>query len=239
VAGVASLLALFVSSHAAHRRPWQVLGIGSGSTVVFAVQRIAHRVAKESLKLVCIPTSYQALQLIREHKLVLGDLSTSPVIDLCIDGADEITPALACIKGGGGCHVQEKIVAYNSAVFVVVCDSSKFAEHLGEHWRRGVPIEIVPLATEPITRKLRAMGGDPKLRMAKSKMGPVVSDNGNFILDVDFGGLVGDKAPEKLDGAIRAIPGVVETGLFIGMANKVYLGCADGVRTIEVKKASL
>lgn len=147
----------------------------------------------------------QALQLIRENKLVLGDLSTSPKIDLCIDGADEVTPELDCIKGGGGCHVQEKIVAYNSATFVVrrpqprsialptspvtprrvatglgnflpptltrlallgvhapkvVCDASKCSEHLGQNWRRGVPIEIIPLATEPITLKLQAMGGE-------------------------------------------------------------------------------
>eukprot|EP00035_Acanthoeca_spectabilis_P005046 m.109477 g.109477 ORF g.109477 m.109477 type:complete len:179 (-) comp12848_c0_seq2:653-1189(-) len=96
-----------------------VIGIGSGSTVVFAAQRIGERVKKEKLSLICIPTSYQALQLIREHQLVLGDLTTTPKIDLTIDGADEITPDLDCIKGGGGCHVQEKIVAYNSAKFVV------------------------------------------------------------------------------------------------------------------------
>ena len=101
----------------------------------------------------------QALQLIREHKLVLGDLSTTPCIDLTIDGADEITADLDCIKGGGGCHVQEKIVAFNSTHFVVICDASKFADNLGQNWRKGIPVEIIPLAAEPVARKMRELGG--------------------------------------------------------------------------------
>jgi len=182
------------------------------------------------------------LQLIREHKLVLGDLSSHPKIDVTIDGADELESELNCIKGGGGCHVQEKIVAHNSATFVIICDSSKVSDSLGQHWRRGVPIEVIPLAVEPITQELIAMGGKPVLRMAKSKMGPVVSDNGNFILDVDFGSLTGQFEPADLNTKILAIPGVVETGLFIDMAKHAYIGYAEpepSVLKMSRSKASL
>lgn len=211
-----------------------VVGIGSGSTVVFAVQRLAERVRAEGLELVCIPTSFQALQLIRENGLTLGDLSSNPEIDVTIDGADELAPDLSCIKGGGGCHVQEKIVASCSKSFVVICDGSKRSDYLGQKWRRGVPIEVIPMAAEPVLKRLRELGArEPSLRMAKSKMGPVVSDNGNFIIDADFGELGEAHPPEPLNQTILCTPGVVESGLFLGMACKAYIGGPDGVRVLE------
>lgn len=205
----------------------QVVGVGSGSTIVYAVDRLVDRV-HEGLTLTCIPTSYQALQLIRNNGLRLSDLSENPEIDITIDGADEITRGLVCIKGGGGCHVQEKIVASNSKRMVVICDYSKVAENLGTVWKKGVPIEVIPMAIEPISLKMKRLGGKPTLRMAKAKAGPVVSDNGNFVLDVDFGALVGEKAPEKLNQAILNIPGVVDTGLFLDLVHKCYVGTETG-----------
>lgn len=212
-----------------HIKDGQVVGIGSGSTVVYAVQRIAQRVRAEGLRLTCVPTSYQARELIREAGLPLSDISLHTELDVDIDGADELDiHTLDCIKGGGGCHVQEKIIAFNSKVFVVVADSSKLSDSLGTHWTRGVPIEVVPMAHAAVQRRLATLGGRGGLRMAKAKAGPVVTDNGNFILDLHFGELKGSLAPATLEQTIRMIPGVVDCGLFVGLASEAYLGAADG-----------
>ncbi|KJE94582.1 ribose-5-phosphate isomerase [Capsaspora owczarzaki ATCC 30864] len=206
------------------------IGVGSGSTIVYAVERIVERVKAENLKLVCIPTSFQARQLIVEGGLVLSDLSRHSAIDVAIDGADEADAQLNCIKGGGACMLQEKIVAYNAKRFVVVADFRKKSETLGQQWKAGVPIEVIPLAYVPVLRKLESFGGKPVLRMAKAKAGPVVTDNGNFVVDCDFG-LIQD--PAALDKRIASIPGVVETGLFVNMAEKAFFGMQDG--TVETR----
>jgi ribose 5-phosphate isomerase A len=164
-----------------------ILGIGSGSTVVYAVKRIAEINKTEDLNLKCIPTSFQAHQLIVENGLTLVTLDQYPEIDLDIDGADEIDKALNLIKGGGGCLVQEKIVAFSSKKLVIIADYRKKSERLGENWNKGVPIEVIPFGYVPILKKLEKLGGTPKLRMAQAKAGPLVTDNGNFIIDVDFG----------------------------------------------------
>ena len=202
-----------------------VLGIGSGSTVVYAVERIAEMNSKEELNLKCIPTSFQSYQLIVEHDLTLVSLDQFPEIDLDIDGADEIDKDLNLIKGGGGCLVQEKILASNSKKFVIVADFRKNSKKLGENWKKGVPVEIIPISYVPLMRKLEKLGGTPILRMAQAKAGPVVSDNGNFILDVDFGVI---SNPNELNLKILTIPGVVDTGLFIDLASKAYIGKEDG-----------
>ncbi|MHA1744630.1 MAG: ribose 5-phosphate isomerase A [Promethearchaeota archaeon] len=202
-----------------------IIGIGSGSTVVYAVERLIQRVQQESLHVTCIPTSFQATQLIVEGGLPLGDLSRFPVIDVDIDGADEVDADLNLIKGGGGCHVQEKIIARNSKRMIVVADYRKDSQHLGEQWKKGIPIEVIPLSYVPLLQKFRSMGGIPSLRMAKSKAGPVVSDNGNFIIDVDFG-VISD--PVSLAADLKQLTGVVDTGLFVNLAQKAYFGQADG-----------
>ena len=202
-----------------------VLGIGSGSTVVYAVERIAEMKSKEELNLKCIPTSFQSYQLIVEHDLTLVSLDQFPEIDLDIDGADEIDKDLNLIKGGGGCLVQEKILASNSKKFVIVADFRKNSKKLGENWKKGVPVEVIPISYVPLMRKLEKLGGTPILRMAQAKAGPVVSDNGNFILDVDFGVI---SNPNELNLKILTIPGVVDTGLFIDLASKAYIGKEDG-----------
>ncbi|KKN00428.1 hypothetical protein LCGC14_1137890 [marine sediment metagenome] len=202
-----------------------VLGIGSGSTVVYAVERIAEMNSKEELNLKCIPTSFQSHQLIVEHDLTLVSLDQFPEIDLDIDGADEIDKDLNLIKGGGGCLVQEKIIASNSKKLVIVADFRKNSKKLGENWKKGVPVEIIPISYVPLMRKLEKLGGTPILRMAQAKTGPVVSDNGNFILDVDFGVI---SNPKELNLKILTIPGVVDTGLFIDLASKAYIGKQDG-----------
>jgi ribose 5-phosphate isomerase A len=202
-----------------------VVGIGSGSTVVYAVERLVQRVKEEKLSVVCIPTSFQSIQLIVEGGLILGDLSRYPVIDVDIDGADEVDANLNLIKGGGACQTQEKIVASNSKILVVIADYRKDSKILGEQWKKGIPIEVIPGAYVPLMKKFAQMGGKPVLRMGKNKAGPVVTDNGNFILDVDFGLI---KDPLSLEPKLKMNPGVVETGLFIGMTKKAYFGQADG-----------
>ncbi len=202
-----------------------ILGIGSGSTVVYAVKRIAEINQSNNLSLKCIPTSFQSHQLIVENRLTLVSLDQYPEIDLDIDGADEIDKSLNLIKGGGGCLVQEKIIASASKMLVIIVDYTKKSEFLGEHWKKGVPIEIIPLAHVPIMKTLEKLGGTPVLRMAKAKAGPVVSDNGNFIIDADFGII---KNPLDLNLKILQIPGVVDSGLFLGMAQMAYIGQEDG-----------
>ncbi|MHA1584028.1 MAG: ribose 5-phosphate isomerase A, partial [Promethearchaeota archaeon] len=155
----------------------------------------------------------------------LGDLSRYPTIDVDIDGADEVDASLNLIKGGGGCHVQEKIIASCAEKLVIVADYRKDSKNLGNKWKKGVPIEVISLAYVPIMKKIQDLGGSPTLRMAKNKAGPVISDNGNFIIDADFG-IIDD--PRMLNLKIRAITGVVETGLFVNMAEKAYFGQEDG-----------
>lgn len=227
----------------------QVVGIGSGSTVIHAVRRIQERVASERLAIVCIPTSFQAKQLILQNKLTLGSLDTHPEIDCVIDGADEVDADLTLIKGGGGCQLQvihfnqnfvrmcvtavhrrsqEKIVAACAKKMIVIADYTKDSAKLGEQYKKGIPIEVAPMAYVPIIGKIKSLyGGEPCLRMAVSKAGPCISDNGNFIIDWHF-----PSAPnfdwETVNRELQMIPGVIETGLFVKMAERCYFGMADG-----------
>jgi len=202
-----------------------IIGIGSGSTIVYAVKRIGEMNKTQSLNIKCIPSSFQSYQLIINNGLELGTLEQYPHIDLDIDGADEIDSNLNLIKGGGGCLVQEKILASNSKELIVIADFRKKSNKLGTNWKKGVPIEVIPMAHFPIIKKLERLGGKPILRMAKSKSGPLVTDNGNFIIDVDFGVI---DNPAELNEKILHIPGIVDTGLFIGMTSKAYIGTKTG-----------
>lgn len=204
-----------------------VFGVGSGSTVVYAVQRLAEKVETDNLKVTCIPTSFQAKQLIIKHNLTLGELDTNPEIDVTIDGADEVDSNMTLIKGGGGCLLQEKIVASCSKKLIVIADYTKDSVKLGDRYRKGIPIEVVPLAYVPIKNKVKSLfGGEIKLRSAVAKAGPVVTDNGNFILDWIFSNQ--DLDWEKVNTTVKMIPGVVETGLFVKMCEKAYFGQVEG-----------
>eukprot|EP01120_Amphizonella_sp_Union-15-10_P000130 TRINITY_DN1015_c0_g1_i3.p1 TRINITY_DN1015_c0_g1~~TRINITY_DN1015_c0_g1_i3.p1 ORF type:complete len:248 (-),score=40.55 TRINITY_DN1015_c0_g1_i3:78-722(-) len=205
-----------------------VLGLGSGSTIVYAIERLGQRVLEENLDVICIPTSFQSKQLALKYNLRLSDLSMHPNIDVTIDGADEIDTVLNLIKGGGGALLQEKIVAYNSKEFVVIADYRKTSNYLGEKWKSGVPIEVIPLAYVPVKNKIEStLGGNAVLRMAVAKAGPVVTDNGNFILDVNFD-WKNLKDLKQLDDDLLRIPGIVGTGFFLKMAKIAYIGKDDG-----------
>ncbi|KAL5022516.1 hypothetical protein ScPMuIL_001671 [Solemya velum] len=212
----------------------QVIGIGSGSTIVYAVERIAERVAAEKLSVQCIPTSFQARKLIHDNGLILESLENCPVIDIALDGADEVDAELNCIKGGGGCLTQEKIIASNAKDFFIIGDTRKKVESLGTHWKKGVPIEVIPMAYRPIQLQIeKKLGGSAELRMAHRKAGPVVTDNGNLLLDWKFQNITDW---DYVNGVIKMIPGVVETGLFIHMAKAAYFGTADG--SVSIRKSS-
>ncbi len=200
----------------------KIIGIGSGSTVVYAVRRIADW---DRENLICIPSSFQATQLIVSNGLTLGSLNQYPEVEITFDGADEIDDNLNLIKGGGGCHVQEKILAYNSKKVIIVADFNKDSKILGEKWKNGVPIEVIPGAYIPVMKKIEEMKGKPKLRMGVNKAGPIVTDNGNFLIDADFGLI---KNPINLELDLIRIPGIVETGLFIDIADACYIGLEDG-----------
>ncbi|CAI5732909.1 unnamed protein product [Hyaloperonospora brassicae] len=214
-----------------------VVGVGSGSTVVYAVERLGELVNETKLtNIKCIPTSFQAKQLITEHRLTLTSLDESPVIDVTIDGADEVDLQLNCIKGGGGCQLQEKVVAFAAKKFVIVADYRKESKKLGERWTQGVPVEVVPMAYVPLMHYLEQdFGGKSVLRMGKSKAGPVVTDNGNFVLDVKFGEI---SDPKTLCNSLKLLPGVVEVGLFCGMAEKAFFGQTNGSVTTRVAHKS-
>jgi len=204
------------------------VGIGSGSTIAYGVVRLAERVKEEGLKVVCVPTSFQSKLLVVEHGLTLGELDRYPVLDVAIDGADEVDSELNCIKGGGGCQLQEKIVAAAAKTFVICADYRKDSSQLGENWTKGIPLEVAPMAYQPVMIKLKDMGAkEVNLRMAQSKAGPCVTDNGNFVIDAHFGALPpADIA--LLEDKLNAVPGILCTGLFVKMAVKAFFGNEDG-----------
>ncbi|KAI8098014.1 ribose 5-phosphate isomerase A-domain-containing protein [Gilbertella persicaria] len=205
----------------------KVVGIGSGSTVVYVVERILQR--PELKHIVYIPTSFQSKILILEGGLQLGSIEQHPEIDVTIDGADEVDEDLNAIKGGGACQFQEKVIAEAAKKFVIVADFRKKSKKLGTGWTKGVPIEVVPMTyrslMKTIETKLSVKPISAKLRMAVNKAGPVVTDNGNFVIDAHFGTI---KNPQELLKELKLLTGVYEVGLFCNMAEKAYFGEENG-----------
>lgn len=210
----------------------KVIGIGSGSTVIYAVERILER--DDTADMTFISTGFQSKELINGGGLTLGEIDANPVIDVAFDGADEVDSNLQCIKGGGACLFQEKLVASCAKKFVIVADYRKNSKLLGEKWQQGVPIEVVPLAHAKVIRDLVKLGAvEPALRMGgKAKAGPVITDNGNFIIDAPF--KIGHD-PVELLSSIKALCGVVECGIFVNMAEVAYFGNEDG--SVDVRFA--
>ncbi|THU90416.1 ribose-5-phosphate isomerase [Dendrothele bispora CBS 962.96] len=218
-----------------HLKPeHRVIGIGSGSTVPYVVERIVSQGAEANKDRVFIPTGFQSKELIVTSGLMLGDVDQYPVIDVTIDGADEVDIELNCIKGGGACHLREKVIAEAANTFVLVADYRKNVKYLGTNFKAGVPIEVVPFAYAKVLQNLHHVLGSPKatLRMAKAKAGPVVSDNGNFIIDAPFDQEVMMK-PYTIMAQIKMLTGVVEVGLFCHMARAAYFGNEDGSVTVK------
>jgi ribose 5-phosphate isomerase A len=205
-----------------------VVGLGSGSTAAYGIKELGRQMLQKGLRVLGVPSSSQAMMLAVQSGIPLTTLDEHPILDLAIDGADQIDKKLNLIKGGGGALTREKIVASAAKQFVVIADETKLVEKLGKNCR--VPVEVLPFALATATAGIKELGGKPLLREGKGKVGAVVTDNGNYIVDVDFGSV--DDA-EELNRRLKLIPGVIETGLFIGMADIVYLGKADGIIRLE------
>ncbi|HME52734.1 MAG TPA: ribose-5-phosphate isomerase RpiA [Candidatus Lokiarchaeia archaeon] len=203
------------------------VGIGSGSTITFSVERISEKLKKGEIKnIMTVCTSYQSTLLCRQHKIpvtTLDDPAIDGELDVAIDGADEFDEKLNLIKGGGGAHTQEKIVDSAAKIFVVVADEKKQSQKLGEKF--FVPVEFIPSSLAIVKKQLEAMGATPELRMGVKKAGPVITDNGNFIIDANFGVI---EDPTMLEHEINGIVGVVENGIFANMASIIYMGRSDG-----------
>jgi ribose 5-phosphate isomerase A len=189
-----------------------VIGLGTGSTVSYMIERLSHMV-REGLNVKGIPTSYQTAIRAREYGIPLTTLDDYPVIDLAIDGADQVDPQLRLIKGRGAALTREKIIAAAAFCFIVVADEEKVVPRLSG----TVPVEVLPFAVQPAMARLRSFGCRTVIREAVKKDGPVISDNGNFIVDCLFAEI---EDPEKLEIAVAAIPGVVESGLFCNFMDK-------------------
>lgn len=207
-----------------------VVGIGTGSTAVFTIRELGRRIHEEGLSCMGIPTSYDAAVLARSHGVPLTTLDDVERIDIAIDGADEVDPAKRLIKGRGAAHTREKIVDSLADTFVVVVDASKLVDRLGT--RCPVPVEVLPMAVTPVMRRLRGMGAVPTLRMGVNKDGPVITDQGNMVIDARFDGI---DDPRALETAINSIPGVLENGLFIDLATLVLIGriAEDGAISVD------
>jgi ribose 5-phosphate isomerase A len=216
----------------AHVKDGFIVGLGSGSTAAFAIEEIGNKMKREGLHVLGAPTSYQAFMLAVKNGIPITTLEEHPTIDLTIDGADQIDEELNLIKGMGGALTQEKIVATASKKLIIVADETKKVKVLGEN-NHPVPIEVLPIAVPVVMRKIRKTGGNPTLREGIKKVGPVITDNGNAIIDVNFG-LV--HKPEEVDRGLKLLTGVVETGLFVNMANLVYLGKSSGVEKLVKKR---
>ena len=215
-----------------HVKDGFIVGLGSGSTAAIAIEALGQRKQKENLSILGIPTSYQAFLLAVKHGIAVTTLEEHGVIDVTIDGADQIDPNLNLIKGMGAALAREKIVASASKMNIIIADESKRVKVLGEN-DHPVPVEVLPFAISNVKRRIELVGGNPVLREGKGKVGPVITDNGNVIIDASFG-LIDDAA--ELEKKLKMISGVVETGLFIGLANIAYIGTPSTVEKIQQKR---
>ena len=202
-------------------RDGMIIGLGSGSTAALMIKSLAEEISSGKLKNIRgVPTSFQSEVLALELNIPLIDLASVPHIDLAIDGADEVDPHFQLIKGGGACHVREKLVASKANKLLIVVDETKLVQNLNKKF--PLPVEVLPSAWKQVKDKISEINGVSSLRMAEKKAGPVVTDQGNLILDVLFKN--GINNPKETEIIINNIPGVLENGLFVDLADKILVG---------------
>ena len=204
-----------------------VVGLGTGSTAHFFIDALGKRCREETLQITAVATSQASLQRAQEKGIPIGDIQAIQQIDMTVDGADEIDLKKQMIKGGGGALLREKIIASSSREMVIIIDSSKQVESLGAF---PLPVEVAPFAYQATLYKLNALGYQGQWRLNKQKEF-YLTDNGNYIYDIQL--TQPCHSPEKEDRALHAIPGVVETGFFLGMAGRVVIGYPDGTVKIH------
>jgi ribose 5-phosphate isomerase A len=205
------------------------IGLGTGSTAIHAVRRIGERIVDGSLKdILAVPTSFESTLEAQKYGIPLRTMNDPDIagsLDLVIDGADEVDRnTLYIIKGGGGALTREKMVEYRAQLLLVIVDEAKVTDHLGTVF--PIPVECIPDARVPVENDLKKLGGRPVLRMAQRKAGPVVTDNGNIIVDLHFDAPSFDAA--ELEKELNHIPGVLENGLFTVVPRRVFVGTGDG-----------
>ncbi len=201
------------------------VGLGTGSTAAYMVERLAERIREEGIRVKAVSTSWSTTLQCRRLEIPLVGLEEAEHLDMAIDGADEIDPCKNLIKGRGAAHLLEKIVASMADNYIIIADSGKKVRQLGEKF--AVPLEILPSAIGAVSRQVERLGAKVQVRLgAPGKDGPVISDSGNLIADAKFG-LIDD--PEKLDFELNRIPGLLGHGLFIGMAKRVILAAENGL----------
>jgi ribose 5-phosphate isomerase A len=197
-----------------------IVGLGTGSTTAYAIEYLGQRLKSGEIKdIKGIPTSFQAEVLAKKYEIPLTTLDAVDHIDIAIDGADEVDPQKNLIKGGGAAHTREKVVDALANQFVVVVDANKLVDRLGSTFL--LPVEVIPMAITPVMRAIEKLGGKPELRMGVKKAGPVITDQGNMVVDVKFDAI---DNPAELEKTLNNIPGVLENGLFVGVADKVLIG---------------
>tara|TARA_Y100001933_G_scaffold257222_1_gene303159 strand:+ start:1592 stop:2308 length:717 start_codon:yes stop_codon:yes gene_type:complete len=198
-----------------------ILGLGSGSTAALMIKSLSEHIKSGNLRnIIGVPTSFQSEVLALELGIDLIDLTSVSKIDLAIDGADEVDPSHQLIKGGGACHVREKLVATKADELLIVVDETKLVDKLNKVF--PLPVEVIPSAWKQVQMTITEMNAESNLRMAAKKAGPVVTDEGNLILDVLFKDGIND--PYKVESEINNIPGVLENGLFVDLTQKVLVG---------------
>ena len=205
------------------------VGLGSGSTLAEVVKTLGEK--KSEAEFVCASTS--TLQLADRMDLNLTSLKKNTELDITIDGADEVNPEFDMIKGGGGAHAREKIVANAARKVAIVVDKTKFVEKLGE--KNPVPNEIIPFSHEHVSGLIESLGSETQLRKSTSG-GPFVTDNGNYIIDADFGTI---DNPAELGNKLNQVPGVIENGIFIDLLDRLFVGHENGCETAENKEEFL
>lgn len=205
---------------AARVKSGQIVGLGTGSTTAYAIQSLGDRLKSGEIRdIKGVPTSFQAEVLAKQYGIPLTTLDAVDRIDIAIDGADEVDPQKNLIKGGGAAHTREKIVDTLANQFIVVVDANKLVDRLGSTFL--LPVEVIPMAISPVMRAIEKLGGKPELRMGIKKAGPVITDQGNMVIDVKFDSI---DDPSGLEKTLNNIPGVLENGLFVGVTDLVLIG---------------
>ncbi len=216
---------------AAHVESGSVIGLGSGSTARYFIQIVGRRLSEGELgDILGVPTSVKAAADASESGIPMTSLDEHPELDLAVDGADQIDGGLEAIKGGGGALLREKVVASASREYILIADERKLTQRLGEGC--PLPVEVLPFSLGTVLHRMGGMSAKAVLRRRGGGQDPVVTDNGNFVVDADFGAI---SDPEGLEAELKTIPGILETGLFLGYADLAYIGVPDGLEKMSRK----
>jgi ribose 5-phosphate isomerase A len=205
-----------------------LVGLGTGSTSEYFIKALAKRIEAENLRITAVSSSYSSSILANQLHIPLIGFEQVSSLDLYVDGADEVDPQLNLIKGRGGAMLREKLLARSSKLFLVIVDASKVVSKLGTQF--PIPVEILPQSLSFVSKQLKFTQGTPVLRMAEKKDGPVVTDQGNFILDTTYSV---DTDWNTLNQTLNNIPGVMDHGLFLNQDHHILVGEETGVREIH------